>query len=229
MICAFLALWEGNPSVTGGISHTGTAMEKWCPFQDAITHCTANFLNHINLNLYLCSMISSIWHDDVIKWKHFPRYWPFVRGIHRSPVNSPHKKASDAEPFWFFICAWINGWVNDGDAGDVRRHRAHYDVTVMWLYGYCGWISIVYVCRIFGRKTRVLVTLTIRYSKVGKIKNCVVWWKTSRDSTKRFFNGTQITSSTFYLRNESPIIIKSIIFIRGERMMSIFSHEADVR
>ena len=30
-------------------------------------------------------------HDDVVKWKHFPRYWPFVRGIHRSPVNSPHK------------------------------------------------------------------------------------------------------------------------------------------
>ena len=30
-------------------------------------------------------------HDDVIKWKHFPRYWPFVRGIHRSPVNSTHK------------------------------------------------------------------------------------------------------------------------------------------
>ena len=29
-------------------------------------------------------------HDDVTKWKHFPRYWPFVRGIHRSPVNSPH-------------------------------------------------------------------------------------------------------------------------------------------
>ena len=30
-------------------------------------------------------------HDDVIKWKHFPRYWPFVRGIHRWPVKSPHK------------------------------------------------------------------------------------------------------------------------------------------
>ena len=30
-------------------------------------------------------------HDDVIKWKHFPCYWPFVLGIHRSPVNSPHK------------------------------------------------------------------------------------------------------------------------------------------
>ena len=31
------------------------------------------------------------WHDDVIKWKHFPLYWPFVWGIHRSPVNSPHE------------------------------------------------------------------------------------------------------------------------------------------
>ena len=27
---------------------------------------------------------------DLIKWKHFPRYWPFVWGIHRPPVNSPH-------------------------------------------------------------------------------------------------------------------------------------------
>ena len=30
-------------------------------------------------------------HDDAIKWKHFPRNWPFVRGIHRWPLNSPHK------------------------------------------------------------------------------------------------------------------------------------------
>ena len=30
-------------------------------------------------------------HDDVIKWKHFPRYWPFVRETHGSPVNSPRK------------------------------------------------------------------------------------------------------------------------------------------
>ena len=30
-------------------------------------------------------------HDDVIIWKRFPRYWPFVRRIHRSTVNSPHK------------------------------------------------------------------------------------------------------------------------------------------
>ena len=28
-------------------------------------------------------------HDDFMKWKHFPRYWPFVMGIHRSPVDPP--------------------------------------------------------------------------------------------------------------------------------------------
>ena len=29
------------------------------------------------------------------------------------------------------IWAWINGWVNNREAGDLRRYRAHYDVTVM--------------------------------------------------------------------------------------------------
>ena len=42
-------------------------------------------------NLAWVRPVIVIYHDDVIKWKHFPRYWPFVWGIHRSPVNSPHK------------------------------------------------------------------------------------------------------------------------------------------
>ena len=47
-------------------------------------------------------------HDDVIKWKHFPRYWPFVRGIHRSPVNSPHKGQWRGALMFSLICVWIN-------------------------------------------------------------------------------------------------------------------------
>ena len=70
-------------------------------------------------------------HDDVIKWKHFPRYWFFVRGIHRSPVNSPHKGQWRGALLLTLICARINGWVNNREAGDLRRHRAHYDVIVM--------------------------------------------------------------------------------------------------
>ena len=75
-------------------------------------------------------------HDDVIKWKHFPRYWPFVRVIHRSPVNSPHKGQWRGALMFSSICAWMNGWVNNREAGYLRRHRDHYDVTVMtmtWL------------------------------------------------------------------------------------------------
>ena len=44
----------------------------------------------------------------------------------------PRTKASDAELWFFLICAWINGWVNIGGTGDLKRHRANYDVTVMW-------------------------------------------------------------------------------------------------
>ena len=40
---------------------------------------------------YIYDELDIISHDDVIKWKHFPHYWPFVWGIHRSTVNSPHK------------------------------------------------------------------------------------------------------------------------------------------
>ena len=65
------------------------------------------------------------------KWKHFPRYWPFVRGIHRSPVNSPHKDQWHGDLMFSLICVWINGWVNNREAGDLRRYRAHHDITVM--------------------------------------------------------------------------------------------------
>ena len=38
------------------------------------------------------------------------------------------------------ISAWTNGWVNNRDAGDLRRHRVHYDVTVMTLYFHILWL-----------------------------------------------------------------------------------------
>ena len=51
------------------------------------------------------------YHDDVSKWKHFPRYWPFVRGIHRSPVNPPHKGQWRGALMFSLIYVWINDWV----------------------------------------------------------------------------------------------------------------------
>ena len=69
--------------------------------------------------------------DDVIKWKHFPRYWPFVRGIHKWSVDSPHKGQWRGALRVYLICAWTNGLANNQNASDLRRHRAQYDVNVM--------------------------------------------------------------------------------------------------
>ena len=44
-------------------------------------------------------------HDDVIKWKHFPRYWSLVLGIHRWPINSPHKGLWRRAMMFSLICA----------------------------------------------------------------------------------------------------------------------------
>ena len=72
-----------------------------------------------------------MYHDDVIKWKHFPRNWPFVREIHRSPVNFLHKGQWRGALMFTLIYAWINDWVNNREAGDLRRQHGHYDVIVM--------------------------------------------------------------------------------------------------
>ena len=75
-----------------------------------------------------------IWsHDDVIKWKHFPRYWPFVKGIHRAPMDSPHKGQWREALMFSLIGTRTNGWANTRDARDLRRHHAHYEVTEMKL------------------------------------------------------------------------------------------------
>ena len=48
-----------------------------------------------------------------------------------SPVNSPHKGQLRGALMFSLICVGINGWVNNCEAGDLRRYRAHYDIIVM--------------------------------------------------------------------------------------------------
>ena len=110
------ACWLGN------ILNSGTY--KKC----IIVHClyTGNsslITDHIQIWLYKCI--------NVIKWKHFPRYCPFVRGIHWSPVDSPRKDQWRGALIFSLIYGCPNGWVNSIDVSDLRRHRAHYGVTIM--------------------------------------------------------------------------------------------------
>ena len=108
---------------------------------DLSQHSRHQAITCINVDFSLVrfcdSSFSSVWwvwnlyHDDVIKWKHFTRCWPFEQGIHRFPVNSPHKGQWRGALMFSLICARINGWVNNREAGDLRRYHAHYDVIIM--------------------------------------------------------------------------------------------------
>ena len=95
---------------------------KWSLFTDILS-CDDNTCNSV------CSRQNG--HDGVIKSKPFSPYWSFVKGIHRSPVDSPHKDQWRWALFFSLICTKANGSANTRDAGDLRHHCAHYDVTVM--------------------------------------------------------------------------------------------------
>ena len=64
-------------------------------------------------------------------------------------VNSPHKGYWCWALMFSLICAWINGWVNNREAGDLRCNRAHYDITVIELDCACAiWCThfVPWVC-----------------------------------------------------------------------------------
>ena len=104
------------------------SQENWFPVLSSNTKLGGFcWLRLIVIRAWICA------HNDVIKWKHFPRYWSFVRGIHRWPVISPHNDQWRGALMFSLSCASINGWVNTGEADDLRRHRAHYDVTLMYI------------------------------------------------------------------------------------------------
>ena len=81
---------------------------------------------------YMCDRLSG---QHLPWWCHqmetFSALLPFVRGIHRLLVNSPHKDQWCRALMFSLICTWANSWINNGDTGDLRRQRAHYDVIVM--------------------------------------------------------------------------------------------------
>ena len=88
----------------------GFAVSIWC---DDVLYSTIR-MNHKNLYKN---------HDDVMKWKHFPCYWPFVR--RNSPVpgefsaQRPVTRSFDVFFDLQLICTWINSRVNNPEAGDL--------------------------------------------------------------------------------------------------------------
>ena len=141
------------------------------------THMSAYYYWVIMSNWVITQMLKTHrgfqdWYmGDVIKWKHFPRYWPFVRGIHRSPVNYQHKGQWRGALMFSLICVWINDWVNNREAGDLRRYRAHYDVNLWQPTNYSNLTfgsalynrrPSIYILHIIGQKFKTGVLICSR-------------------------------------------------------------------
>ena len=141
------AHWRQGLFVINIGSHNGLLMTRDRVLSSMILDMTTSFAHHL-FPPYKDMLIGS---DQAIAWLRVPCDYQIgfisvkfdiimvtssngniscVIGL-RLPVNSPHTQ-SDAE-LWCFLWSapWINGWVNNRETCDLRRHPAHYDVIVI--------------------------------------------------------------------------------------------------
>ena len=102
-----------------------------------------------------------------------------------SPVNSSHKVQWGRALMCSLICAWTNRSANNGDAGDLRWHRAHYDVTVMKLARYKTiskhnkvWVVYKCLCGVLSINIRMGKTTFLFFDKSYLF--CLSWNTPSR-------------------------------------------------
>ena len=111
-----------------------------------------SLIDDVNRNDNLISLFGKSWvkPNQLLKPKSNQRWWRCVSTLDifmmtssnvslfrvTGPVNSSHKGQWRGALMFSLICAWINSWVNNREASDLRRNRARYNVTVMLhLYG----------------------------------------------------------------------------------------------
>ena len=127
---------------------------KWVIPNVYFCRCRWNRHRHPSLSWWLLEIETdgfSPWFCDggVAWWRHqmetFSALLALCAGNSPVPVNSPHKGQWRGALTFSLICVWINGWVNNRGAGDLRRHRGHYDVIEMRQSRAKSWTAIICV------------------------------------------------------------------------------------
>ena len=164
-------MWS-NVRVSGLTSHPWTRIQ--------INHICE--YEHICIYIWIYIYIGTRFRS---RWRHqmetFFALLAICAGIHRWSVNSPHIGQWRRALMFSLICARINGWVNNGEAGDFRRHRAHYDITLMftlfcfgYINHYSGFIKYIYPCSSrllrwhWGNQTIALRTSEVTLKDIDK-------------------------------------------------------------
>ena len=149
------------------LNHISTR-HSWCIYYIPIT-----WMQHLQINLvflyhqlaavmyltwsHLCSQYSPTW------WRHQMETFSALLAIcaGNSPVTGEIPTQRPVTRRFDIFLTWINSWVNNREAGNLRRHRAHYDVTVMklltqsaptvpvkkWLVAYHNTISLQFTVK----------------------------------------------------------------------------------
>ena len=126
MFRELLVLCEGNPPVTGGCS---SQRASWL-------QCRNRFDVKTSSCCKIAVTILSLWENEAASvletwWRHQMEISSALLVL--CAENSQVASQSHWRRALIFssICGWTNGWVNNRDAGDLRRRSAYYDVTVM--------------------------------------------------------------------------------------------------
>ena len=116
----------------------------------------------------------------------------------RSPVNSPYKGQWRGALMFSLICARINGWVNNGEAGDLRRHRAHYDVIVM-----------LFVHALRNKDVRSSLSSLLSAKILRNITT--IWWTAKSSPTTPFTTGdTTFIRNSYHCVSRTPIMFDAV-------------------
>ena len=83
------------------------------------------------------------------------------------PVNSPHKGQWRGTLMLSLICTRTNDWVNNCEAGDLRRNRGHYDVIVMTHWDKMADISHPIFSKSFSGMTNLWTLINISLKLVS--------------------------------------------------------------
>ena len=112
-----------------------------------ILNILSNLQNHSNLlhiirpslPVFPGEIDSLVWNlFSVTWWRHQMETFSVLLALCAcNTVNFPHKGQWRRALVFSLICAWINGCVNNREAGDLRRHRAYYDFIVMYDMIFC--------------------------------------------------------------------------------------------
>ena len=120
-------------------------------------------------------------------WRHqmetFSTLLALCAGNSPGPVNYSHKSQWRGTLMFSLICAQINAWVNNREAGDLRRHRGHYDVNVMAITmcimciffpeAFSEWVTLYCTISMAAWETEEYSTTTKRWLQtVSAVQHC---------------------------------------------------------